>query len=170
MTRIIREIHLVDDLKTNMLIENDLIDFEEITIDVTSKSIYIDSCDVIISMKVKISRIVVRTSMHARKTMIVSSRSKMIVSIHHNAISQNRNFLFELDELNLSLYAYLVNVEFRTILMRNDSNKVMQLSRNHRIERITKLDFSNAFQIFVEQDACILDLALRKTFVDRKTR
>ncbi len=38
-----------------MLIRNDFINFEEITIDVASKSIYISNCDVIILIKVKIS-------------------------------------------------------------------------------------------------------------------
>jgi len=145
ITKITRKVYLVDNLKTNMLIENNLIDFKRININVASKSTFINSCDVTISIKVKTSRVVVYTSMHVRKTIIVSFRSKIIVSIYYNSILSDRDFLFELDELNLLLYAYLVNAKSRTILIRNDSNMAMQLSRNYCVNRITKLNFSNAF-------------------------
>jgi len=55
MTKITQEVHLMNDFKINMLIENNLIDFEEIIIDVVSKSIFINNCDVIVSIKVKTS-------------------------------------------------------------------------------------------------------------------
>lgn len=46
----------------------------------------------------------------------------------------------------------------------------MQLPRNHRVGRITELDFPNAFQVSTEgEDSCIPDLALRKASTDRKT-
>lgn len=114
MAKIVREVHLVDDLKANMLIGNDLIGPEGITIDVASKSAYISSCGLTVPVEVKTPRVVVHTPVHARKTVIVPPRSKMIVPVHHNSIPSDRDFLFEPDELNLSLYAHLVNAESRT--------------------------------------------------------
>jgi len=128
-----------------MLIRNDLINFEKIIIDVASKSIYISNCDVIISIEVKISQVVIHTLIYIRKTIIVSFRSKIIVFVHHNSILSDQDFFFESNEFNFLLYAHLVNVESCIILIRNDTNKAMQLFRNYRVERITKLNFLNAF-------------------------
>lgn len=44
--KIAREIHLIDNLKTNMLIENDLINLEKIVIDVISKFAHIENSKV----------------------------------------------------------------------------------------------------------------------------
>lgn len=48
-----REIHLVDDLKANVLIENDILDFEDIVIDFSTKIATIKSCEIIIFVEVK---------------------------------------------------------------------------------------------------------------------
>lgn len=106
-----REIYLIDNLKINMLIENNLIDFEKIVIDVASKFAHIDNCDVIVNLKVKITRIVVHERIYVKKVVNVLLRSKITISIHYTSISKDRNFLFESNELNLLLYAYLINFD-----------------------------------------------------------
>ena len=93
--KITRETHLIDDLKINMLIENDCIDFKKIIVDVANNIVYINSCDVIVAMNVKISRIIVQIFVHARKTIIVSSQFKIIISMHYITIFNDRDFLFE---------------------------------------------------------------------------
>lgn len=107
MTKITREIYLVDDFKINILIDNDLLDSKRITIDVTKKFAYIESCDVIVDIEIKTIRIVVHERVHARKVVDVSSRSKMIILVHHTTISTNRDFLFESnDTKSISLCSY----------------------------------------------------------------
>ena len=73
ITKIIREVYLINNLKTNILIESSLINFEEITINVASKSIFINSCDVIVLIKVKTSRIIIYILIYIKKTIIISS-------------------------------------------------------------------------------------------------
>ena len=48
-----REVHLILYFKINMLINNDVICFESIVINSMNKKIYIDSCDVIVSIKIR---------------------------------------------------------------------------------------------------------------------
>ena len=50
LCRIFREIHLVSDLKTHLLIDNNVIDLERIVLDIAQGKVYIDSCDVITIM------------------------------------------------------------------------------------------------------------------------
>ena len=166
---ITREIHLIDNLKINMLIENDLMKSKKIDINVTKETAHIDSCDVIVALNVKTFRTIVHTSIHARKTIIVFSHIEIVLSIHFTTIFANRDFLFESKNLNLSLYVHLTNVEFKNIVVKNDNDKFVHISRNCRVERMTELDFSNAYVISVDDDNDVVELVVRKSFTKHKT-
>ena len=166
---ITREIHLIDNLRINMLIENDLMKSKKIDINVTKRIVHIDSCDVIVALNVKISRTIVHTSIHARKTIIVFSHIEIVLSIHFTTISANRNFLFEWKNLNLSLYVHLTDVEFKNIVVKNDNDKFVHISRNCRVKRMIELDFSNAYVISTDDDNDVVELAVRKFFTKHKT-
>ena len=165
---ITREIHLIDNLKINMLIENDFMKSKKIDINVTKEIAHIDSCDVIVALNVKISRIIVHTSIHARKTIIVFSHIEIVLSIHFTIIFADRDFLFESKNLNLSLYVHLTDVEFKNIVVKNDNDKSVHISRNCRVERMTELDFSNAYVISADDDNNVVELAVRKSFTKHK--
>ena len=47
---IIREIHLISDLKANLLIRNNIIRSEKIMLNVSKNKAYINSCDIIIQI------------------------------------------------------------------------------------------------------------------------
>ena len=110
MIKIIRETHLIDNLKVNIIIKNNCIESKEIAVNNVKKTVYIDSCDVIVVADIKISRIIIQTSVYSRKTVVISSQFEIIISIHYIIISDNRDFLFEsIDQLNLILYAHLID-------------------------------------------------------------
>jgi len=71
-----REVHLVDNLKTNMLIDNDVIEPKSIVIDAKKREVYIDNCDVTTHVEIKSFKFVIR-SIHLRKIIIISSRMEM---------------------------------------------------------------------------------------------
>jgi len=89
IAKIVREINLVNNLKTNILIKNNFIDFERITINIASKFVYISNCNIIISIKVKTSRVVIYISIYIRKTIIVFFQLKIIVFVYYNSILSN---------------------------------------------------------------------------------
>ena len=165
-TKIVKKIHLINELKINMLIDNDFIESKKIKIDVINNFVYIDNCEIIIFLNVKTSRKIVHISIHVRKTIIVSSRFEITIIVHYNIISKNRDFLFESKILNFFLYAYLVNNNCKNILVRNDNNKTIQISRNCRVNRLIEIDFFNVFQIFIENN--VVELILRKFFTKHK--
>ncbi len=167
MAKITREVHLVDDLKANMLVGNDLLGPERVTIDVAKKSAYIGSCDTTIEVEVKTARTVVHERIHARKAVDVPLRSKMAVPVHHTAIPSDRDFFFEPDDTNLSLYAHIINAETTSILVENESDKTVHIPRNYRLGRVLELDFPNAFQVQDEGDD-VAELALRKASANHK--
>ena len=102
-------------------------------------------------------------SVHIKKTIIVSSQSEMIISIHYlvDNISNDRDYLFESDETELILYAHFMNIFIEVILVRNDDKQAVKISRNYRLDYLTELDYSNAF--FVNDDNVDLTMKASRT-------
>ena len=160
--KIIREIHLIDNLKTNMLLRNDVIDSKKIDVNILNKSTYIDSCEIIVNLEVRTFKISIQTSVHARKITIISSHNELMLSMHYTTMSFDRNYFFESNEFNLSLYVHLIDFTFKHIVVRNESNQTMHIFRNCRIDHMIEIDFVNAFQIHVDETEEIVDLVLRR--------
>ena len=108
-----------------MLLNNDIIDSKRISFDFFNNVAHIDNCNVSIFLNIKTFKIVVHISIHVRKTMIISSRNEIVVSIHYIIISIDRDFFFESKKMNLSFYVHLTNAEFKNILIRNDDDKII---------------------------------------------
>ena len=71
-----REIHLIDDLKTNIFIKNKILNLKKFDIFLLTSSIYIKNCDVIISIFVKNRSTARSPSIYSTKSMIILFRSK----------------------------------------------------------------------------------------------
>ena len=143
--KIIRKIHLIDNLKINMLLSNDVIESKKIDVSISNKSIYIDNYEVIVSFEVRTSRVIVQTSVHARKITVISSHSELILSVHYTTVSFDRDYLFESDELNFSLYAHLIDFNFKHIVVRNENNHAVHIFRNCRVDHMIEIDFIKVF-------------------------
>ncbi len=103
------KIYLVNNLKTNILIRNNFIDFKKIVINIVSKFAYIESYVVIVDLNVKTTCTIVYKQIYIKKTINVSFKLKITISIYYMFISNNKDFLFELNKLNLLLYVYFIN-------------------------------------------------------------
>ena len=134
----------------------------------TKKSIYIDNCDVIVVLNIKTSRIIVYTSIYVRKTIIVFSHIQIVLSIHFTFIFAKRNFLFETKNFNLSFYVYLTNVESKSIVVKNDDDKSIYISRNCRVNRMIEINFSNVYQMYVNDDNNVVEFVVKKSFAKHK--
>ena len=167
--KVTKKMHLVDNFKTNMLLSNDVIDSEKIDVSISNKSVYIDNCEVTISLEVRISRVIVQTSIHARKITVVFSHNELIFSMHYTTVSLDRDYLFESDELNLSFYAHLIDSIFKHIVVRNEDSQAVHISRNCRVDYMIEIDFINVFQIHVDEASEIVELALRRSARAHKT-
>ena len=70
----------------------------------------------------------------------------MQILVYHASLS-NRNFIFEPDELNLILYTYLVNFLMHFILIKNNLDRAIEISRNFHLDIIQKANFDNYYYI-----------------------
>ena len=156
LAKITKEIHLMNNLKTNLLIENDVLRPESIDIFTFTSSTFIESCDVIISITMQIRSTSQIRLIHAIKISI-SANSEIAISIHRITIL-DRDYMFESKELiNLSIYAHIIDSNTTTILIRNKNDKSIRISRNFRLKNLIELDYSNVLQVSTKNS----NLALR---------
>ena len=165
-----REVHSIDNLKVNMFIDNDVIVSESVVLDLVKKQTLIDNCDVIITLDVR-SRVnhAQQRFIHVKKIIVLSSRNQMIILIHHlvDELFVNRDFLFESDESNLILYVHIIDVDIKVVLIINDSNNVVKISRNFRLDRLIEFDFSQTYHL--NEDENVVELTRRKSKFEHKT-
>ena len=148
-----REIHLVDNLKINMFLNNDIIEFENFVIDIIKKHAMINNIDIIISLKIRFFKLTIQRSIHFKKITIISLHVEMIVVVHHVELSITKNFLFESnDNFNFILYAHFVDAFIKFIVVHNDKKFLIIISRNFRLNKIFEIDFFNDFYIDIDDD------------------
>ena len=158
-----KEVHIVNDLKINMLIDNDVMKLKNINVSSSKRIAYIENCKIIISVKIKSFEISVIKSIHLRKTTIISFHSKILMKIHHLTVFDFRNFFFEFNEIDsLIAYIYLMNAFINEILFWNEFNRFIKVSRNYRLRKLIELKYINAYYINDENDFENRDLAARR--------
>ena len=145
-----REIHIINNLKINILMRNEIINFEKIFIDFEKNTARINNCNVIIFIEMHIFNKIIFKSIHLRKMITIFARSKVSVLMHHFNVSNNRDFLFKSDEIfYLIAYVLMIDIIINVVILQNNFDKLIQILRNHHLDRLSELNFSNAFKIDV---------------------
>ena len=158
-----REIHLIDNFKINMFIDNDVIDVEKIIINSIKKEAFIINIDVIVSIKMKSLKTFIQRSIHIRKIIVISSLTKMTIFIHHSFLSIIKKILFEFaNDINLTLFVHMIDTFIFVVMIRNDEHQTIKISRNFRLKRINELKYINVFQIYVENVEEMKSLTIKK--------
>ena len=157
-----REAHIINNLKINIFMKNEIMNFEKIFVDFEKSIARINSCSVIVFIEIRIFNKIVFKSIYLRKTITIFARSKVSILMHHFNVSNNRDFLFKFDEIfYLIVYVHMIDIIINVVILRNDFDKSIQISRNHRFNQFFELNFSNAFKIDVIEKNDIHNLAVR---------
>ena len=174
-----REIHLIDNFKINtfidnfkinMFIDNDVIVSKEVVFDLIKKQTFIDNCEMTITFDVRL-RInhAQQRFIYVKKTTVLFFRNQMIIFIHHfvDELFVNRDFLFEFDESNLTLYVHIIDVDIKVVLIINDSNTIVKISRNFRLNKLIEFDFSQTYHLNEIEN--VVELIRRRFKFEHKT-
>ena len=147
LANITRKIHLIDDLKINMLIENDILELESFIIDVSKKTTTINNCEIIIDLFIRQRDLFVRRNILSNHRIIVSLDSQARISFDYN-ISEERNFLFELSiESDCTMFHHLINSYISEVVMQNDSSRSVIIFKKFCLRSVSKLTYDHCFQI-----------------------
>ena len=118
-----REIHIMNNLKINILMKNEIMNFKRIFIDFGKNTTRINNCSVIVFIEIHTFNKIVFKSIHLRKRTTIFLRSKISISMHHFNVL-NRDFLFEFDEiLYITVYVHIINIIINAMILRNNFNK-----------------------------------------------
>ena len=155
ISKIIREIYVIDELKIKMFIDTNVIESKQINIIISFNQINIDNCDVTISIKLQ-------TTSNRRVKQIIQTNKIIVIFFHlqfviffrrfNKEFLFNRDFLFEFVECNLLFYVHVLNIITNVILTRNEIDKSIFLSRKFRFDIINELNYDNCCNLTIENN------------------
>lgn len=99
-------------------------------------------------------------SVHAKRSIIIPPRSEAHIPVHHTSLP-DRDFFFEPDQSQLSLYAHLVDAFMTAVIAKNDSDQAVKVPRNLRLGTVQEADFDNCYHI-TSGKADVAELATRR--------
>ena len=147
LTQITKEIYLMNDFKTNLLIENDFFELKDFTINISNRKATIVNCDVIINLSIKQRNLYVKRNIHAIHSILIFSEIEIKISIKF-FISNDKDFLFEsIKKTNFTLFHHVVDSYINKIMIRNDFFKTIKIFQNFCLKFLTKMTYDNCFQI-----------------------
>ena len=145
LAEIIVDVHLVDDLRANMLIGMDTMGPEGIDIITTKRHAYVTSCNTRIPVDIKPRGARVRRAVKATNDVLVKPGEQVTIPVNYHAQLPERDLLFELDQSELTLYAHVVDSSVDSILARNESSTPVSVTKKTRLGYITELPYDNCY-------------------------
>ena len=148
------ELHLVESLKANIIIGNNILCTEGFTINLASAFTHIPSCGVTIVINTRNHSQFLRCNVLANATTFMPPKSEAFINFQQIPLPDSRDFLFQpFPQQQLTLYSHFFDHTSSKILIQNDVKRLIQISRRHRLGCITEILFENCFATSVDYDA-----------------
>ena len=145
-----REIYLVNKLVVDILLRNNILILKEINLLFLKEIAYIDNYKVNILIEVHLKESLIRRVINLKKVFIISLYLNVTITIYYLNLL-NRNFLFKSRENSiLSLYAKLINKNTKAILIKNNSNKLIKIQRNIKLDNLSNLIINNYYYVIFD--------------------
>lgn len=140
------KIHLVEGLRANLLIGNDIMSLEGFIIDVTKRCVLIGSCGITVPIDVRQSGQFLKKRLLSSQEMVVPPRSEAMVLLVPLPLPNNRDFLFHPTiQVNLTLFTHLVDHETLKVFVGNNSSQTFWIPHRHRLGHIIDIAYKNCF-------------------------
>ena len=162
------KLHLIEGLKANILMDNNLLCTKGFAINFSTSSALIHSCDMKIDIIARQNSGFLRQKVLAGTLTIVPSCSEALVAFQHIELSYSRDFLFHpSSQQHLTLYSHFFDHTSTKILVRNNTNYIIKILLYHRLGCITKLPHENCFATLADLDIVSMLPTLLTIFYDR---
>ena len=155
-----REIHVVDDLKVNVLVGIDILASESMLLDFGKRTLCIGSCqnlvtdiDILSKSEPNLRRVV-----RAKSRITVSAHAFMEIPVHvkGSALPSDRDFFFEPSYShdlgrNGGLYTHIVDASLSMVQLKNESDKPVTIQRHARLGEVTEYNGDGCFMVNPEE-------------------
>ena len=140
------ELHLVNGLRANIMVGNDILSPEGFVININKNRAFIGSCGVTIPINVKQRGRFLRRKLLASGDNVVRPRSETMISLAPVSLPNDRDFLFHpITQANLTLYAHIVNHTTIKILVSNTSDRSLRIPWHQKLGHIVDICYENCF-------------------------
>lgn len=142
------ELHLVEGLRANMLIGNNILAPENFVLNIGLGHAVVRSCGVKITMKAKQRGQFLKRKLLAENDGVVSPHFEAMIPILSVSLPDDRDFLFHpATQTNLTLYTHIVDHETTKVLVRNTSDRPLRISRQQKLGHIVDIHYDNCFLV-----------------------
>ena len=159
------EIHIVDELKTNLLIDNNVFNTQRASLNLKKQIATLANCR---NLEILIDIIAKKNADQRR---IIRSKSSFKVSVeaivqisvsYHDNLSKNRDFLFEsqcnqLLDLNENVFVYIVNAFLDHVIIRNIIQHFVTLQKRARLRTFVNYNQQECYNLTSNVDFLIID-------------
>ena len=147
-----REIHLVDQLSTKILIDVDIMMPEQMILNAERQKLTIKNCGVTADLNMKIKNFRIDRVIRALQQTIISLNTQMTISIkiRDKQISNDRDYSFmSFDESRLKFaeefFQHIVDSQIVVVQVRNIIDKPIIISKNKKIGRLQNYEKKECF-------------------------
>ena len=162
------KMHLVDGLKANMLVGNDVLFTEGFAINFSTSSVLIHSCGVKIDINARqYSEFLSWRALTSTLT-LMPPQSEVLIAFQHIELLDSRDFLFYPSlQQHLTLYFHILDHTNTKILMNNNADHVIKILTQHRLGCVIELPYKNFFATSADLDIVSMPPTLPTIFYDR---
>ncbi|SLM39794.1 hypothetical protein LPUS_10408 [Lasallia pustulata] len=165
-----REVHLVENLKVNLLMGIDIISLEQIHIDKSREVATVRLCDNIkLALSIRTHLANIWKTVFSQKETCIPAHTQKALPIHGAKgtplnLPQDRDMLFKLSvKQKVSVFAHIVNHSMEAIYMQNDSDSNVVLPQNTRIGNVVEYEADGCFLALVNDSEIALKPAKKTT-------
>lgn len=150
------QIHIVDNLKTNLLLDSDILDFQKIHLDYKHKRLIIDSCRemsvpiTVTSVKNKINRII-----RALTATTISSYSSTMLSVRlrgNTQLPSDRDFMFvsyqqisNRFDFGDGILFHVIDANLSIMQVNNTLDQSINIDKNSRLDILQKYEKEDCY-------------------------
>ena len=140
------ELHLVDGLRANILVGNNILSPEGFAININKNRALIRSCGVTIPINAKQRGQFFRRKLLASDENVVPPRSETMIPLAPVSLPDDRDFLFyPTTQSNLTLYVHIVDHMTTKIIVSNTSDCPLRIPRHQKLGHIIDICYENCF-------------------------
>ena len=154
ITHFKKEIHIIDDFKTKMLIDMNIMKSKKIILNFANKRLTMKNCEIIAFLNVKFKKKRVDKIMRITIFIIISFRFIVFVSIKFRKlfISQNKDYMFHFQfdarfDFDDDFCFHITNVNITVVQVRNVTNKPCVLFKNVKMNRLRNYEKQNYYLV-----------------------
>ncbi len=162
------ELNLVDRLKANMLVGNDVLCTEGFAVNLYNSSALIHSYGVRIDINARQHSEFLRHRALASAPTIIPPHSEALVTFQRIKLPDSRDFLFSpAPQHHLTLYSHLLDHNSTKILVRNEACRAIKIPLHHRLGYVTELPYESCFPTSADLDVASTPPTSSTIFHDR---